>query len=173
MRQVLYFDLKAQYQSIKPEIDEAIQRVVDRQSFIQGEEVAQFEKEWAKYIGTDYCVAVNSGTSALHLSLLALGIGKGDEVITVPNTFIATAEAIAYTGAKPVFVDVDEDTYNMDVSKIEAAITDHTKAIIPVHLYGLPCDMAKINYIAYKHDLYVIEDALKTPLCHVLVDTIR
>lgn len=159
MRQVKYFDLTAQYKSIKPEIDEAIQRVVNRQSFIQGEEVEAFEKEWAEYCGVDYCVAVNSGTAALHLSLLALGIGKGDEVITVPNSFIATAEAIAYTGAKPVFVDVDENTFNIDVSKIESAINERTKAIILVHLYGLPCDMKRISYIAYKHNLVVIEDA--------------
>ncbi len=152
-------DLKAQYLSIKPEIDAAIQRVIDNTAFIMGKEVAQFEEAFAEYCGVDYAVGVASGTAALFLALLAHGIGPGDEVITTPFTFFATGEAISQVGAKPVFVDIDPVTYNIDPNRIEAAITPYTKAIMPVHLYGQPADMDAINAIAEKHGLIVIEDA--------------
>jgi len=152
-------DLKAQYQSIKPEIDAAIQRVIDNTAFIMGEEVAQFEQAFAEYCDVEYAVGVASGTAALFLALLAHGIGPGDEVITTPFTFFATGEAISQVGAKPIFVDIDPVTYNIDPNLIEAAITPDTKAIMPVHLYGQPADMAPINAIAEKYGLIVIEDA--------------
>ena len=152
-------DLKAQYLSIKPEIDAAIQRVIDNTAFIMGDEVAQFEQAFAEYCGVEYAVGVASGTAALFLALLAHGIGPGDEVITTPFTFFATGEAISQVGARPVFVDIDPVTYNIDPNRIEAAITPYTKAIMPVHLYGQPADMDPINAIAEKHGLIVIEDA--------------
>ena len=156
---VPYLDLKAQYESIRGEIADAIQQVLDKTAFAGGPFVAQFEKEFAAFCGTRFAVGVGSGTDALWLALLALGIGPGDEVITVPDTFIATAEAISWCGAKPVFVDVDPATYNMDPSKLEAAITPKTKAIIPVHLFGQMADMDPIMEIARKRKLFVIEDA--------------
>lgn len=156
---VPYLDLKAQYRTIKPEIDEAIARVLDSCEFVLGSEVAGFEQDFASYCGTEHCVAVNSGTSALHLALLAAGIGAGDEVITVPFTFVASVAAILYTGAKPVLVDVDLGTYTMDPAAIEAAITPRTRAIMPVHLYGHPADMERILHVARRHGLIVIEDA--------------
>jgi dTDP-4-amino-4,6-dideoxygalactose transaminase len=152
-------DLKAQYASIKPEIDAAIQRVLDSGQFTLGSEVAAFEEEFAAYSQAESGIGVNSGTSALHLALLAAGIGSGDEVITVPFTFVATASAIVYTGAKPVFVDIDPATFTMDPVALEAAITPKTKAVIPVHLYGQPADMDPILAIARHHGLVVIEDA--------------
>ncbi len=152
-------DLKAQYQSIKPEIDDAIQRVVDNTSFIMGKEVSDFEAAFAEYCGVDYAIGVSSGTGALFLALLGYNIGPGDEVITTPFTFFATGEAISQVGARPVFVDIDPVTYNIDPALIEAAITPFTKAIMPVHLYGQPADMDTINEIAERHDLVVIEDA--------------
>ena len=152
-------DLTAQYKSIKSEIDAAITRVVDSQHFILGPEVEAFEKEVASYCGTKYAVGVASGTDALILSLKALGIGKGDEVITAPFTFFATAESVSIVGAKPVFVDVDSKTYCMDPSLIEDKITKNTKAIIPVHLFGQCADMDKILEIAKINNLKVIEDA--------------
>ncbi len=156
---VPFVDLKVQYRSIKPEIDAAIARVLDTGQFVLGDEVAAFEREFAAYCGVAHGVAVNSGTSALHLALLAAGVGSGDEVITVPFTFVATAAAIGYTGARPVFVDVDEQSLTMDVSQIERAITPRTKAIVPVHLYGQPADMDPIRTVAARHGLAVIEDA--------------
>jgi len=156
---VPFLDLKAQYHSLKNEIAVALQEVLDNTAFAGGKYVAQFEQEFASYCQTEFAIAVNSGTSALWLALLALGVGKDDEVITVPSTFIATAEAISFCGAKPVFVDIDEKTYNMNPELIEAAITEKTKAIIPVHLFGQPADMDPILAIAKKHALYVIEDA--------------
>jgi len=156
---VPFVDLKAQYASIKDEVHGAIDNIVQNTAFILGKEVAQFEEEFADFCQAKYAVAVNSGTSALHLALLAAGVQAGDEVITVPNTFIATIEAILYTNAKPVFVDITPDTYLMDPAKVEAAITDKTKAILPVHLYGQPVDMDPIMEIAKKHNLVVIEDA--------------
>ncbi len=152
-------DLKAQYASIKPEVDEAIKRVIDNASFILGQEVTEFEQAFARYVGAKGAVGVASGTSALQLSLLACGVGPGDEVITTAHTFIATAEAVSQTGAKPVFVDIDPQTYNLDPSRVEAAITPRTKAILPVHLYGQPADLGALMEIAERHHLYLIEDA--------------
>jgi dTDP-4-amino-4,6-dideoxygalactose transaminase len=154
-----YLDLQAQYRSIKPEIDAAICRVLESSQFVLGAEVAGFESEFAAYCGTTECVAVNSGTSALHLALLAAGIGPGDEVITVPFTFIASVAAIAYTGARPVLVDIEPRSFNMNPDAIEAAITPRTKAIMPVHLYGQTADMDPILDVARRHRLIVIEDA--------------
>ena len=154
-----FVDLKMQYHSIKSEIDAAIQNILENSQFILGKEVAGFEEEFAAYCQTRHAIGVNSGTSALHLALLAAGIGPGDEVITVSMTFVATVAAIVYSGAKPVFVDVDPASYCMDPSKIEAAITKHTKAIMPVHLYGQMADMDPILEIAKRHNLLVIEDA--------------
>jgi dTDP-4-amino-4,6-dideoxygalactose transaminase len=152
-------DLKAQYQTIKPEIDAAMQRVVNNTSFILGKEVAEFEKNFAAFCHAQYCVGTDSGTAALHLALLILGVKAGDEVITTTHTFIATAEVISLIGAKPVLVDIDPRTYNIDPTKIEAVITPRTRAIIPVHLYGQPAEMDAILDIAHKHNLRVIEDA--------------
>ena len=154
-----YLDLKAQYHSIKAEIDAAVMSVLESTQYILGEEVAAFEREFAGYCHASQAIGVNSGTSALHLALLAAGIGPGDEVITVPFTFVATVSAICYTGATPVFVDIEPDYFTMDPSKIEAAITPKTKAIMPVHLYGQPADMDPIMEIARRRGLTVIEDA--------------
>jgi dTDP-4-amino-4,6-dideoxygalactose transaminase len=156
---VPYLDLKAQYQSIKPEIDAAIARVLESGQFVLGPEVAAFEQEFAAYCGAAECIALNSGTSALHLALLAAGVGPGDEVITVPFTFVASVAAVTYTGARPVLVDIDPRSFTMDPATIEAAITPRTKAILPVHLYGQSADMAPIMEIAKRHGLVVIEDA--------------
>src|SRR5579864_7483915 len=152
-------DLKAQYRSIKPEIDAAIARVLDSGQFVLGSEVASFEEEFAAYCGAGECVALNSGTSALHLALLAAGIGSGDEVITVPFTFVASVAAVLYAGARPVLVDIDPRSFTLDPAAIEAAITARTKAILPVHLYGQPADMDSILEVARRHGLIVIEDA--------------
>jgi len=154
-----FVDLKAQYESIKPQVNAAIQGVLDSCAFTLGPEVAAFEKAFAAYSQAMHGIAVNTGTSALHLALLAAGVGRGDEVITVPFTFVATASAIDYTGARPVFVDIDPQTYTMDPKALEAAITERTRAIIPVHLYGQPADMDPIMAIAQRHGLVVIEDA--------------
>jgi dTDP-4-amino-4,6-dideoxygalactose transaminase len=152
-------DLKAQYAAIKPEVDAAIQRVLEHTQFIQGPEVRAFEDAFARFVGADAAVGVASGTAALQLALLACGIGPGDEVITTPFTFYATAEAIDQTGASPVFVDIAPDTYNLDPAKIQAAITPRTRAILPVHLYGQAADMDDILAVARQHGLRVIEDA--------------
>lgn len=156
-------DLKRRYLSLKLEIDAAIKRIVDNSSFIKGEDVILFEKEFASYCHKAYGVGCANGTVALHLALLALGIGKGDEVITVPNTFIATSESISYVGGKVKFVDIDEKAMLMDLDKLEKAITPKTKAIIPVHLYGQMVDMKHLMEIANKHNLKVIEDCAQ---CH-------
>jgi dTDP-4-amino-4,6-dideoxygalactose transaminase len=156
---VPFLDLKAQYQSIKPEIDAAISRVLESSQFVLGEEVAGFEREFAKYCGASECIAVNSGTSALHLALLAAGVGPGDEVLTVPFTFVASVAAVLYAGARPVLVDIDPRSFNMDPAAIEAAITPRTKALLPVHLYGQTADMDPIMEIAQRRGLVVIEDA--------------
>ncbi len=153
------FDLKAQYGILREEILAAVDRAGRDGSFILGAEVARFEEQFAAFCEAEHCIAVNSGTSALHLALLALGVQSGDEIITTPNTFIATAEAISYTGAKPVFVDIDPATANIDPRKIEQAVTCRTKAIVPVHLYGRPADLDSIQAIAERHRLAVIEDA--------------
>jgi dTDP-4-amino-4,6-dideoxygalactose transaminase len=152
-------DLKAQYRSIKPVIDAAIQRVLESTCFIQGPEVLAFEQAFASYLGVAEAVGVASGTAALHLALLACGVGPGDEVITTPLTFYATAESVVQAGATPVFVDILPDTCNIDPSRIEAAITPRTRAIIPVHLYGQAADMDEIMDVARRHRLWVIEDA--------------
>ncbi len=152
-------DLKAQYRSIKSEIDAAVLNALESASFVLGPDVAAFEESFASYCGVKHAIAVNSGTSALHLALLAAGIGEDDEVITVSMTFVATVSAILYVGARPVFVDVDPVTWTMDPTRIEAAITPRTKAILPVHLHGLCADMTPILDIAKRHRLVVIEDA--------------
>lgn len=152
-------DLKAQHRAIQAELRAAIDRVLDTSEFALGSEVDAFESEFASYCHAQHAIAVNSGTSALHLALLAAGIGGVHEVITVPFTFVATAAAILYTGARPVFVDIDPRTYTIDVGGIERAITPRTKAILPVHLYGQPADMDPILEIARRHNLAVIEDA--------------
>ena len=152
-------DLKAQYAGIKDDIDDAIQRVLDDTGFIMGPEVRGFEEAFARFHGVREAAGVASGTAALHLALLACGIGPGDEVITTPFTFYATAEAIAQAGATPVFVDILPDTYNLDPAGLEAAITPRTKAIVPVHLFGQPADMDEILAIARSHGVWVIEDA--------------
>jgi dTDP-4-amino-4,6-dideoxygalactose transaminase len=154
-----FVDLKTQYYSIKEEIDRAVAGVLESTSFVLGKEVTAFESEFAEHVGSAQSIAVNSGTSALHLALLAAGVGPGDEVITVPFTFVATVAAIGYSGARPVFVDIDPRSFTMDVTQIEAAITERTKAIIPVHLFGHPADMDPIMEIARQHNLVVIEDA--------------
>ncbi|HXU08992.1 MAG TPA: DegT/DnrJ/EryC1/StrS family aminotransferase [Blastocatellia bacterium] len=154
-----FVDLKAQYSSIKQEVDDAIARVLDKCQFVLGDEVEAFEAEFAAYCQTKHAVGVNSGTSALHLALLATGIKPGDEVITVSFTFVATAAAIRYTGATPVFVDVDPRSFTIDPAKLEAAISPRTKAVVPVHLYGQCADMRPVMDIARKHRLIVIEDA--------------
>jgi dTDP-4-amino-4,6-dideoxygalactose transaminase len=156
---VQYLDLKAQYQSIKPEIDAAISKVLESCQFVLGPEVAGFEQEFAAYCGATECIAMNSGTSALHLALLAAGVGPSDEVITVPFTFVASVSAVTYAGARPVLVDIDPRSFTMDPAAIEAAITPRTKAILPVHLYGQSADMDPIMEIARRHGLVVIEDA--------------
>jgi dTDP-4-amino-4,6-dideoxygalactose transaminase len=152
-------DLKAQYRSIKGEIDGAIGNVLESGQFILGDEVVAFEREFATYCGAAHCVGLNSGTSALHLALLAAGVGPGDEVITVPFTFVATVAAIHFTGATPVFVDIDPVSYTMDPRLVERAITTRTKAIIPVHLYGQAAKMDPILEIARRYRKIVIEDA--------------
>ena len=154
-----FLDLKAQYESIKDEIQAAVIAALASTQYTLGREVAAFEEEFASYTGAAFGIAVNTGTSALHLALLAAGIGPGDEVITVSCTFVATVAAIQYTGATPVLVDVNPETLTMDVSRIEAAITERTKAILPVHLHGQPADMDPIIEISRRHGLTVIEDA--------------
>jgi len=148
----------SQYLSHKQEIDKAIKKVLEGGYYILGPETTAFEKEFANYIGVDYGIAVGSGTEALHIALKSCGIGKGDEVITVSHTAVATISAISLAGARPVFVDIEPEYYTMDVSRIEKSITPRTKAIIPVHIYGQPCEMDKITAIAKKHKLFVIED---------------
>jgi len=152
-------DLRAQYLTIKSDIAAAIGRVLDTGQFVLGEEVEAFEQEFAAYQGAAHGIALNTGTSALHLALIAAGVGPGDEVITVPFTFVATVAAIGYVGARAVFVDIDPATFTMDVTQLEGAITSRTKAIIPVHLYGQPADMDPILEIAKRHGVKVIEDA--------------
>jgi len=167
---VPFIDLKAQYESIKEEINPAIQQVLDSCAFAGGPFVQAFENEFATFCGCNHCIGVGSGTEALWLALLALGVGPGDEVITVPNTFIATAEAISFCGAVPVFIDIDEKTYTMDPQKLEdylknclkpqtSGLKPRPKAVIPVHIFGQTADMDPIMAIARKHGLYVIEDA--------------
>lgn len=156
---VPFLNLNSQHAPLRAEFDQAIGEVIDSGAFAGGPVVTQFENEFADFCGSRYAIGVGSGTEALWLALLACGIGPGDEVITVPNTFMATAEAITYTGARPVFVDVDEHTYTMAPALLEGARTGRTKAIIPVHLFGQTADMDPILAFARRHDLYLIEDA--------------
>ncbi|MDT7778400.1 MAG: hypothetical protein QOC99_912 [Acidobacteriota bacterium] len=156
---VPFVDLQAQYRSIKSEIDAAIQRVLDTSAFILGPEVEAFERAFAAYVGARFCIGVSNGTAAIQLALTACGIEAGDEVIVPANTFFATPEAVSTSGATPVFVDCHPVSYNIDVDKIEAAITERTRAIIPVHLYGQAADLDPIFEIAERHNLFVIEDA--------------
>jgi dTDP-4-amino-4,6-dideoxygalactose transaminase len=157
--QVPFLNLKAQHDPIRAELLASIEEVVDSNAFAGGPFVAKFEEDFAAFCQTHHAVGLGSGTEALWLPLLAFGIGPGDEVITVPSTFMATAEAISYCGARPVFVDIDEQTYTLDPKQLERAITPRTKAIIPVHLFGQVADMDPIMEIARRHNLYVIEDA--------------
>ncbi len=159
MGKIPLLNLERQYQEIREQAEQAVCEVLASGKYIMGENVRSFEAEFAQYIGVEHAVSVANGTDALVIALKALGIGEGDEVITTPYTFFATAEAISFVGAVPVFVDVYLNTYNMDVSQIEAKITEKTKAIMPVHIFGLCADMQSINAIARKHGLYVIEDA--------------
>jgi dTDP-4-amino-4,6-dideoxygalactose transaminase len=156
---VPFVDLQAQYRSIKAEIDAAVQRVLDTSAFILGREVESFERDFAGYVGARECVGVSNGTAALHLALMACGVGAGDEVIVPANTFFATPEAVSAAGATPVFADVDPVTYNLDPAKTEAAVTERTRAVIPVHLYGQPADLDAVDEVAKRHNLTVIEDA--------------
>jgi dTDP-4-amino-4,6-dideoxygalactose transaminase len=157
--QIQMVDTKNQYLKIKHEIDSAIQEVIESSQYIQGPAVKNFERNSEKYLNIKHAIGCASGTDALQISMMALGIKPGDEIITTPFTFVATTETIAILGAIPVYADIDEKTYNLDPNKIEAKITEKTKAIIPVHLYGQPCDMDSILSIAKKHNLFVIEDA--------------
>jgi len=156
-------DLKTQYRDIKSEIDSAIAHVLENAQFALGPAVEAFERDFSSYCGTTQTVAVNSGTSALHLALRAVGVGPGDEVITVPFTFVATVAAIEYAGARPVFVDIDPEYYTMDPALLERAITPRTRAVVPVHLFGQPVDMVSIVDVARRHKLAVIEDACQAP----------
>jgi dTDP-4-amino-4,6-dideoxygalactose transaminase len=156
---VPFVDLKGQYQNIAPEINDSISSVFQKANFILGENVSKFEQEFCQYLGGGHAVSVNSGTDALYLSLLACGITSGDEVITVSHTFIATYLAIVHVGAKPIFVDINPSTFNIDTNKIEEKITKKTKVIMPVHLYGHPANVNQITKLAQKYNLYVIEDA--------------
>lgn len=152
-------DLQKQYETIKAEIDKKVLEVLSSAQYIMGENVKELEKEISKYLGVKHSISVGNGTDALVIALIALGIGEGDEVITTPYTFFATSESISFVGATPVFEDVDLKTYNIDPTKIEEKITNKTKAIMPVHIFGQPCDMESINKIAKKYNLKVIEDA--------------
>jgi dTDP-4-amino-4,6-dideoxygalactose transaminase len=154
-----FLDLKAQYEGIRTELEPAVLRVLASGQYVLGSEVEAFEREFAAYCGAAQAIAVNTGTSALHLALLAAGVGPGDEVVTVPFTFVATASAICYTGARPVFVDVEPRTFTMDAGSLEAAITPRTRAIVPVHLYGQMADMDPILEIGRRHGVPIIEDA--------------
>lgn len=155
-------DLKTQYHNLKDEMDRAVLDALESSQFILGPNVTAFEQEAAAYLGAPYAVGCASGTDALHLAILAAGIGPGDEVITSPFTFIATAEAICYAGATPVFIDIDPQTFNLDPALLEAAITPRTKAVIPVHLFGQPADMSAIQTVCTKHDLLLIEDCAQS-----------
>jgi len=156
---VPYLDLRAQLKPLRAELDAAIARTLDNCSFCLGPDVAQFEKDFAAFCGAQHALGFNSGTSALHVAMLLLGVGPGDEVITTPYTFIATSWAISYCGAKPVYVDIDEGTFNLDPKLIERAITPRTKAVLPVHLYGQPFDVDAVAAICKQHHLPFVEDA--------------
>ncbi len=156
---VPFLDLTLQHRTLRNDLSAAVERTLDRGDFILGAPLEEFEREFARYCDCEYAVGLSSGTAALHLALVALGVGAGDEVVTVPNSFIATVESILYTGATPVLVDVDPETFVLDPARFERAITPRTKAVVPVHLYGQPCDMESINAIASHHGIAVVEDA--------------
>ncbi len=162
MLPIPFLDLKAQYKQIEQEVLPVLVEAMQNGNFIGGPNVSGFEEEFADFCESQFCIGVNSGTDALRFALLAAGVGAGDEVITVPNTFIATTEAISQTGALPVFVDINEDTYNMDISLVEQKITDKTKAIVPVHLYGQPADMDPLLEMVKEKDIIIIEDACQS-----------
>jgi dTDP-4-amino-4,6-dideoxygalactose transaminase len=164
MARVKFLDLQAQYRSIKDEVDEAVLRVLDSAQYVLGPEVEAFEKEFAAAHGVAEAIALNTGTSALHLALLVAGVGAGDEVIVPAMTFTATAAAVAYTGATPVFVDVDPETFTMDPAQVQAKMTPRTKAIMPVHLYGQAADMDALGKIAREHGVVLVEDAAQAHL---------
>lgn len=155
---ISFVDLKAQYRSMKEEIDQAIQSVINDAAFVRGKYVRAFEEQYVVAYGVKHCISCANGTDAIYITLRALGIGSGDEVITAANTWISTSETISQAGAKPVFVDIHPDYYTLDVSRIEEKITPKTKAIIPVHLFGQPVEIDKVKEICYAHDLYLIED---------------
>ncbi|HVM49471.1 MAG TPA: DegT/DnrJ/EryC1/StrS family aminotransferase [Candidatus Acidoferrum sp.] len=154
-----YLDLPAQMRGIRPDIDAAIARTLDNCSFCLGPDVAQFEKDFARFCGAEHCVGFNSGTSALHIAMLLLNVGPGDEVISTPFTFVATSWAISYVGARPVYVDIDDATFNLNPELVERAITPRTKAVLPVHLYGHPFAVEPIQAVCLKHNLPLVEDA--------------
>jgi dTDP-4-amino-4,6-dideoxygalactose transaminase len=156
---IAYFDLPAQLRPLRQELDVAIAKTLDNCSFCLGPDVAQFERDFAAYCGAKYALGFNSGTSALHVALLLLNLKPGDEVISTPTTFVATSWAISYVGAKPVYVDIDDQTFNINPKLVENAITPRTKLILPVHLYGHPCDMDALLEISRKHKLPLVEDA--------------
>ncbi len=160
-------DSRAQYLALKAEIDDAIQQVCSSGQFILGDNLRRFEQEAADYLGVNYAIGVASGTDALHLSLVAAGIGTGDEVITTPFTFIATAEAISYTGATPVFVDIDAHTFNIDLGQVAQAITARTRAVVPVHLFGQPVNMPALGQLCADNDLAIIEDCAQSFGAHI------
>ena len=162
LQHIDFIDLKKQYKRLKPEIDARMQAVLDHGQYIMGPEVKELEQQLAAYVGVKHAIGVSDGTTALQIALMALGVGPGDEVITTPFTFIATAETISLLGATPVFVDIDPATCNLDASLLEAAITPHTKAIVPVSLYGQVADIEAINAVAARHSLPVIEDAAQS-----------
>jgi len=157
-----YLDLRAQMKPLRAELDAVIARTLDNCSFCLGPDVVQFEKDFARFCGAEHCVAFNSGTSALHIAMLLLGVGPGDEVITTPFTFVATSWAISYVGATPVYVDIDDATFNLDPKLIEKAITPKTKLVMPVHLYGQPFNVEAILEICRKHKLPLVEDSAQS-----------
>ena len=159
IKMIPFVNLKKEYESIQNELNQAVNETLERGYFVLGEEVKRFEGEFSKYIGSKYSIGLNSGSDALFFAIKSLGIGNGDEVITVSHTFISTVDAIVKNGAKPVFVDIDPETYCMDASKIEDKITERTKAILPVHLYGHPANLGYILEIASEYGLFLIEDA--------------
>jgi dTDP-4-amino-4,6-dideoxygalactose transaminase len=165
-RPVPFLDLRAQYAGLRDEVARVLQEVAESGTYVLGPRVAAFEEAFAAYLGARHCVGVNSGTSALHLALLAAGVGSGDEVLTVPMTFIATSWAVSYTGATPVYVDVDPQTYTLDVRQVERRLTPRTRAILPVHLYGQPADLGPLLEIGRRHGIPVIEDAAQAHGAH-------
>ncbi len=158
-QRVPYIDLRAQVRQLRAELEAAARRVFDNCTFCLGPEVAEFEREFAAFLGAAHCVGVNSGTSALHIAMRLLDIGPGDEVITTPYTFVATSWAISYVGARPVYVDIQDRTFNLDPALVEKAVTPRTKAVLAVHLYGQPCDLDRLAEICRKHKLALVEDA--------------